>query len=56
MTPEMLWFRSYSHEAPQRYVMLGEADVVFAFAGVIYAMGCEEWLHFERMTKAALAS
>lgn len=47
ITPELLWFESYTHGAPQRAVALPNGDVAFAHRGLVLAMPEACWRQFE---------
>jgi len=43
VTPELLWFESFTTGAPERAVALPDGDVVFAHRGRVCAMRDEDW-------------
>jgi hypothetical protein len=53
ITPELLWFETFTHGAPARAVALPNGDVVFAHRQVVHAMPEPEWRQFEAYQRAA---
>lgn len=53
ITPELLWFESYTTGAPERAVMLPNGDVAFAHRGAVHAMPEAQWRQFQAYQRAA---
>ena len=53
MTPELLWFESHEHGAPERAVTLPDGAVVFAHRGGVCAMPEADWQRFRAFQQAA---
>lgn len=53
MTPEMMFFRAQSSGAvlPEVAAYMPDGSYAVAFAGVIYGMPADEWVHFLAMRK-----
>ena len=53
ITPELLWFESFTTGAPERAVMLPNGDVAFAHRGAVHAMPDAQWRQFQAYQQAA---
>ncbi len=53
ITPELLWFESHEHGAPERAVTLPNGDVAFCHREVVMAMPAANWRQFEAYQQAA---
>ena len=53
ITPELLWFESHEHGAPERAVTLPNGDVAFAYRGAVHAMPEAKWRQFQAYQQAA---
>ncbi len=53
ITPELLWFESFTHGAPERAVTLPNGDVAFAHRDAVHAMPEAEWRQFRAYQQAA---
>ena len=53
ITPELLWFESFTTGAPGRAVALPNGDVAFCHRHVVHAMPEPDWRQFEAYQQAA---
>jgi len=53
ITPELLWFESHEHGAPERAVTLPNGDVAFCHREVVMTMPEANWRHFRAYQQAA---
>ena len=53
ITPELLWFESFTTGAPQCAVTLPNGDKAFAHRGAVFAMPEADWWQFEAYQRAA---
>ena len=53
ITPELLWFESHEHGAPERAVTLPNGDVAFCHREAVHAMPEANWRQFQAYQQAA---
>lgn len=53
ISPELLWFESHAHGAPDASLVLPNGDVAFVHRGRVYAMPEREWSAFKMYQAAA---
>ncbi len=53
ITPELLWFESFTHGAPERAVTMPDGRMAFAHRGAVCAMPEPEWRRFQAFQQPA---
>ena len=53
ITPELLWFESFTTGAPERALTLPNGDVAFCHRDAVMAMPPDEWQQFQAYQQAA---